>query len=623
MCGVAGIIGKSADAELVRKMARTLVRRGPDSDGIWADPGGGAALGHTRLSIIDLSDSGRQPMTTADGRYWIVFNGEIFNYLELRKQLLGLGGCFHSNSDTEVILAAFERWGTASFGLLRGMFAFVLWDREARRAYLVRDRLGIKPLLWAEVPGGLVFGSEIKAVLASGLVEPVMEPLALFDLLATGSVSHPRTMVRGVHSVAPGTFMVLDANGERRVSGYWDAAGAAAKLRPHLSALPYQELVALTRAKLEEACRYHLVSDVPVGSFLSGGIDSTAITALMSRYMAEPVRSFTVGFAETNGLKHELDGARIAADFLGCRHHEIIADGKGFSELFDDFIRTIDQPSYDGVNSYFVSRAAGKEVKVALSGLGGDEIFGGYPHFARFATVENAPAKRFDPLLRLLHRLRPSHYTRLADLRGQSRAARYAGMRRLLCDTRIAGSVTAAMMGSFTKGFVEAAIEPLLDAALDSISQTTLVEFNRYLPDTLLRDVDVVSMGHGLEVRPVMLDHLLVEHALALPPSAKLREGRHKSVLVDAVRDLLPPALLDRPKVGFELPIGDWLRSELRERVRWSLESAAARSLFDREFLRGCLASVDSQANTAILWTVVVTVSWATETGCLPLNEAG
>lgn len=617
MCGIAGIVGPIAHAALAEPMVAALSRRGPDDHGIWADPAGGVALGHTRLSIIDLSSAGHQPMTHGDGRYWITFNGEIYNYQDIRSELEGSGAVFSSHTDTEVIIAAFARWGVDSLTRLRGMFAFALWDRLERRAYLARDRIGIKPLLWSAAKGGgVVFASEIKAILASGLVDSIIEPRAIFDLLATGSVCQPGTVLRGVQAVAPGTCMMLEEGRPPRHVCYWNLVEMAAKRRHELSQLPYDQLVQRTREQLDEACRYHLIADVPVGSFLSGGIDSTAITALMSRHMSARVKSFSVGFERTKELEHELDAARIAAEYIGCEHMEVVLRGTDVADAFDDLVNTIDQPSYDGANTYFVSRAARQAVKVTLSGLGGDEIFAGYPHFSWLQLASRSPAGLLDRMLAVVHWLRPNDFTRVSALRCQDPDERYAWLRRTMSDAAIRRSLADALRGCFRDGELERHVGPLIEQAVDSLAQTSMVECRHYLVDTLLRDADAMSMGHGLEVRPVLLDHVLVEHALALPPEAKIRDGHHKAVLIDAVADLLPPALLTRPKTGFTLPLGTWLRTTLRDRVEALPESGWLKGVFRPEFVRHCINAIDSPRSARILWTLLVLNGWATRYHC-------
>ena len=614
MCGIAGSLETHpCDASRMERMVHALSRRGPDDCGIWKDSLGSVALAHARLSIIDLSVAGHQPMSYSNWRFWVTFNGEIYNYRELRQELRAGGAVFATHTDTEVILAGWARWGAEVLKRLRGMFAFALWDCQERRLALARDRFGIKPLLWAEVPGGLVFASELKALLASGIVEPVLELRGLFDLLATGSVCQPGTMIRGVRSLEPGTCLIVGPSGCRETIRYWDLPGAVAALQPEMAKLSYPDAVRLVRDLLDEACRYHLVADVPVGSFLSGGVDSTAITALMSRHTMSPVKSFSVGFEETSGHRHELNDARLAASHIGCEHTEVVVTGRDVEAAFDDLVRTIDQPSCDGANTYFVSRAASATVKVALSGLGGDELFAGYPHFAYLQTAAHPVLPWLNDLLNLAHRLRPSRWTHPAALRCLSLPQRYAQLRRGFSDADFAGALAAPLRACFKAGLVEDYLRPLVEQAFDPVAQTSLVECRHYLLNTLLRDADAMSMGHGLEVRTVLLDHLLVEHALALPPASKRRAGRHKAVLKDAVVDLLPPGLLARPKTGFEMPLGHWLRTVLRERLRAALDGSAARVLFQPAFLEDCRRLMDDPHAARLLWTLLVLLSWMDE----------
>ena len=613
MCGIAGIVGKSGTEAHLAPMVRAMARRGPDDHGMWVDPHGEAALGHTRLSIIDVSDAGHQPMTHGDGRFWITFNGEIYNFKELRRELEAGGAVFATHTDTEVILAGWARWGVGTLRHLRGMFAFALWDRDEHRLVLARDRLGIKPLLWAGLPGGLVFASELKALLASGLVEPVLEPQGLFDLLATGSVCQPGTMVRGVRSLEPGTCLVLGPGARRETVRYWDLPAAVTALRPELEKLSYPNGVRLVRDHLEEACKYHLVSDVPVGSFLSGGVDSAAVTALMARQSGEPVRSFSVGFESIGQLSSELDAARLAARHIGCQHTEVVITGRAAADSFDDLVRTIDQPSYDGANTFFVSRAARVAVKVALSGLGGDELFAGYPHFALFQAVSCQVPRWHDFMLSCVNHLRPNRWTYTAFFRCLSLLQRYACLRRGLADGEIAAALATPLKGIFRPGFLEEHLKPLVNEAFEAVSQVSLVECRHYLGDTLLRDSDAMSTGQSLEMRPIMLDHALVEHAIALPAAFKIRDGRYKAVLKDAVQDLLPPGLLARPKTGFELPLGHWVRTVLRERLRAALNSTPARCLFQAAFLADCERQIDKPRAARLLWTLLVLLSWMAE----------
>lgn len=603
--------------ERLTKMSASMAQRGPDGNGIWQDAAVGIGITHSRLSIIDLSNAGRQPMSYGVGRFWITFNGEIYNYQELRSELKQSGEVFVTHTDTEVILAGWAYWGIGILQRLRGMFAFAIWDCVERKLILCRDRMGIKPLLWAETKAGLIFGSTLKALTASGFVEPVIEPQGIFDLLSTGSVCQPGTMIRGVHSLEPGTCLIVEAGLRKKNVQYWNLPDRVAALQPELAKLSYQDAVRLVRNLLDEACRYHLIADVPVGSFLSGGIDSTAITALMSRYTHYPVKSFSIGFEETGVMRHELGDARLAANHIGCDHTEVIVTGRDVEASFNDLVCTIDQPSYDGANTFFVSRAASSVAKVAISGLGGDELFAGYEHFLWLQNAVGPPTWGIDQFLGMIHRLRPSRFTLNAAqstiLRQKTITERYAQLRRAFTDREISSAVAAPLMQYFSPGFMERYIESLVGKDQNSVTQTSLVECRHYLLNTLLRDADAMSMGHGLEVRPMMLDHRLVEHALALPAHFKLQGARQKAVLKDAVTDLLPPHLLTRPKTGFTLPMGWWLRNEMRPRLLAVLNGCSARSLLKPAFLVECQASIDEPRNERILWTLLVLLSWIDE----------
>ncbi|MCK5134024.1 MAG: asparagine synthase (glutamine-hydrolyzing) [Candidatus Sabulitectum sp.] len=620
MCGIAGIYGACEDTEIrLSRMAAAMARRGPDGHGIWQDADAGIGLAHTRLSIIDLSCAGYQPMTYGDKRFWITFNGEIYNYQELRRELEGGGAIFATHTDTEVILAGWARWGHGVLDRLRGMFAFAIWDVLNRSLALCRDRMGIKPLLWAEAKAGFVFGSTLKAIKESGFVEPIIEPNGIFDLLATGSVCQPGTMIRSVHSLDPGTCLLVGPGSLRESIRYWDLTGAVTALQPTLARYSYTDAVRLIRDLLDEACRYNLIADVPVGSFLSGGVDSTAITALMSRHMHSPVKSFSIGFEETGGMRHELDDARLAASYIGCDHTEIVVTGRDIEAAFDDLVSTIDQPSFDGTNTFLVSRAAGATVKVALSGLGGDELFAGYGHFALLRNAASPTAGLRERLSTMLHSIRPNRFTmpsvRVSAMRRLALTERYARLRRGLTDDDIVYALREELIKSFTPGFLEVYIGSVLGQIEDSVAQTSLVECRHYLLNTLLRDADAMSMGHGIEVRPMMLDHRLVEHSLALPSHFKLQGSRQKAILKDSVADMLPPSLLTRPKTGFTLPLGWWLRHELRPRLQTALDGKTARSIFTEAFLRNCQGGIDEPSNHRTLWTMLVLISWIDSNG--------
>ncbi len=616
MCGIAGMFGERASLEKVQRMVGALRLRGPDDAGVWIDREGQVALGHARLSIIDLSAAGHQPMSSADGNLTIVFNGEIYNYQELRAELETRGAVFRSHSDTEVLLWGWRIWGKNAPSRLRGMFAFAVWDRLSDTLTLVRDRMGIKPLLWYRTAHGLVFGSTLKALLESGEVPPVLNEQGLFDLLVFGAVCQPKTMIRDVSALPPGSMMSLQGNGASETCAYWSLARNTA-LTQSLAQLSYEEQVRQTRAMLEEACRYHMIADVPVGSFLSGGVDSTVITALMARQSRQPIKSFSIGFENGPDLSNELGDARVAAEYIGCDHTEVVLRGGDVADAFDDFIDGIDQPSTDGLNTYWVSKVARQQVKVALSGLGGDELFAGYGFFgwADSAYLEQKTSW-CDHLLAYAYKVCPhDRWTRGGYLKTASPTERLAVVRRMFSDSALRRAVAPGLSGLFSNGYVQRYVAGLDIEDADLVVQTTRYECKNYLLNTLLRDADALSMAHGLEVRPILLDHRLVEHALALPATSKWRNGIGKAILKDSASDLLPADFFARKKTGFVLPINRWLDHDLHDRFKDVLQNDMAMQFFSRRFVDGLRRQGVKTCGHKAAWGVLIFLMWAKKYG--------
>ena len=383
MCGIAGTIGR-ADAAVISAMTAALRHRGPDDGGTRLDPGGAFAFGHRRLAIIDLSAAGQQPMSWAEGRFWITYNGEIYNYRELRRELEARGCVFRTRTDTEVLLAAYATWGEDCLRRLRGMFAFAIADGATRRVFLARDRFGVKPLLYVESPGLLLFASELRAFTAAGQVPQQIDREAVWHYLSFGSIPPPRTIFQGVRSLLPGHAMTVGFDARLlRAWRWWDIATASQVHTETVARLDFPRAAAALRGQLEEATRYHLVADVPVGAFLSGGVDSAAMVALMRHHVTDPIRTFTVAFGEQHRDLSEAEPAAQTARALGTQHQEVTVTDAEAATSFDALLDALDQPSLDGANTWFVARAAAAQVKVVLTGLGGDELFAGYPHFRR------------------------------------------------------------------------------------------------------------------------------------------------------------------------------------------------------------------------------------------------
>jgi asparagine synthase (glutamine-hydrolysing) len=574
MCGIAGLLqrdGRPVDRAQLERMATRIAHRGPDGAGFHLDGGRpSVGLASRRLAVIDIS-GGAQPMATEDGACTIVYNGEVFNAPELRAELEGHGHRFRSRCDTEVVLRGYVQWGPEVLGRLNGMWGFALWDRPRRRLFLARDRLGVKPVVYSETGSGtLVFASEIKALLASGLVERRLDPAALPHYLSSFTVPEPGSFFAGVRRLPAGHYLLADAGGTRTVR-YWDCALEEEEDR---GAAAYQEEIG---ALLADAVKRRLVSDVPLGVFLSGGIDSGLMAALAARETAA-LRTFTVGF---EGSADERPAARRLARALGARHSEEGVGAREAAAALPALLEASDEPLQSLVQSHFVSRLARRDVTVALAGIGGDELFSSYPTHRvvhMLARFDRLPA----PLRRLALSLAPLHargrsFARLAALAADERVSR-----RLLQQTE--GDLRARLLhpdlaaGVDLEAPVHALQEHLARAlSRDPLNRVLYVYVKTYLADELLRAADSMSMAHSLEVRVPMLDYRLVERALQIPAAHKMTARAGKVLLRRLARTVLPPGSVERVKRGFALPLAAWLRGPLTEMVRDVLAEPAVR----------------------------------------------
>lgn len=618
MCGIWGVVGVG-DESIAEIAARAMEHRGPDDYGIYVTRDGvPVSLVNRRLAIIDLSPAGHQPMTNEDGRYWIVYNGEIFNFAVIREELLGLGHDFKSHSDTEVVLHAYEQWGTACVERFRGMFAIAIWDTLEKRLFAARDRLGIKPVYYtlgrnAEGERTLAFASELKALLATGLASAELNYPAVHHYLAFYSVPTPYSMLKDVEALPPGHYMIFE-NGKLSIQQYWSIPA----IEP--VSMSEGEIKEELRRLLEESIRLRMIADVPVGAFLSGGVDSSAVVALMTRISGNKLKTFSVGFGAEGQRMDERSEARLMAQHYNTDHTEVIIGGSDVAAQIDSIICGMDQPSGDGLNTYFVSQAARKEVTVALSGLGGDELFAGYPQFKMFQQAERATD--------FWNKL-PA----MAQGAARSTAAVLDPVKRMI--TWVDGDVLAkyervrvlfdeeAKMRLYTPSTVkamgapEASLETLAryvhPAEIEPIAQVTRLELSGYMAHTLLRDADAMSMAHSLEVRVPLIDHKLVEFAVRIPPELKLRNGRTKWIFGEAIKDVVPAEVLNRPKRGFEMPVGSWMKNEMREIVADALShrSVAQRGLFKPEAVQAIYDDF-LQGNSSYMktWSLVVLELW-------------
>ena len=601
MCGICGIIG-APDAvreDVLRRMTEVLRHRGPDDSGVYTHDFNGpegpkrVGLGHTRLSIIDLA-GGHQPLSNEDGTIWVVLNGEIYNFLELRPQLQDEGHEFSTHTDTEVIVHLYEKLGDRCVGELRGMFAFALWDGRKQRLLLARDRLGQKPLCYSAEGGRFAFASELKALLQIPSFPREVEPKALFHYLTYQCVPQPLSILRGVHKLAPAHYMVVEGD-RRHLVRYWEP-----DFTPH-ARRSVDEYAAEVRERMEEATRLRLVADVPLGAFLSGGIDSSITVGLMSRLNSHPVKTFAIGFEEKK--YDELDYARIVARHFKTDHHEFIVR-PDIHEVLPKLVWHYDEPLADSsaIPTYYVSKLTREHVTVALTGDAGDECFAGYP---RYRAVKLAGI--YDglpwPLRALFSRRIWDHmpasveqktlrrrFKRLCEALSLPPVERYVHFAAIFNHAR--------KLALCSPGFLESVGDeptegPLLTeygrcAPTDFLGQTTYVDMMTYLPNDILVKVDIASMAVSLETRSPFLDHHVVELAASIPTDLKLRRLTSKYILKRAFADLLPPDILRRGKMGFGVPIAEWFRDELSDQLRDVLldRTALSRGYFREEVVR-------------------------------------
>lgn len=618
MCGIVGAIGIT-DRRMIEAMIEAQTHRGPDDRGIFVDREEQVALGNCRLSILDLSSAGHMPMQFQDEPLWITYNGEVYNFRYIRDQLKQKGYVFKSNTDTEVILNAYVEWGEACLEHLRGMFAFAIYDgrdqRDGGQLFLARDRFGIKPLYWIETGKTFLFASELKSLLASGLVNRQLDRQAIWDYLSLGSVPPPRTILANVFALLPGHSMTVQ-NGRKAIKQYWDLEKPAPEDDP-VAALGMSEAAHELRRLLEEAIQLHMLADVPVGAFLSGGVDSTAIVGMMSQHVTHPLKTYSIGFEGAGKRISELPWAKIAAERFGTEHTEVIVTGEDVKCEFEELIAALDQPSVDGVNSYFVSRATRTGVKVALSGLGGDEFFAGYPQFQHFAWADrwapdgNALLAAMSPSLSLL----PGRWRTPLRFLGARPLERHSSVRRIFTESEKQRLSAASLYQHGNLQPISMFYEPLLHK-WDSVAQTTYVEAKGYMAHTLLRDADAMSMAHSLEVRIPFLDHVLAEFAFRLPGHLKL-DGGGKAILIRALSDLLPQAIMERSKMGFCFPMQDWVNGSLAQPIQGILNSPQAHQLFKYQALLGLQQRVsDRKRSYLCLWAPAVLIEWARQHRC-------
>lgn len=620
MCGICGILffdrARRVPEELIRQMTGILRHRGPDDSGAWIR--GNVGLGHARLSIIDLSPLGHQPMSNEDGTVWITLNGEIYNFLKLREELVKKGHTFRSRTDTETVVHLWEEEGERCVERLRGMFAFAIWDERQQSLFLARDREGKKPLFYAPLSDRFIFGSEIKAILQDPDFTPEPDLEAIHQYLAYQSVPSPYCAFRGVRKLPPAhSLLIKDGRGKPR--RYWKLS--------YNNQLPLNsefDEVALEHEiieRLTEAVRVRLMSDVPLGAFLSGGIDSSIIVALMASLMDQPVKTFSIGF--TTEEYNELPYARMVANRYSTDHHEFIVTPDAHA-IFPELVWHYNEPFADSsaIPTYYVSKLARHYVTVVLTGDGGDENFAGYPRYQN--SGEYALKSGYPSWLRRV--LRPMelraftggrlsrHLSRLKDL----------SQERLLYYYRITHFHEQYQSQLYTPAFrsqvgdvftVDLMLDKYRESDASSFLDATLdVDLQLYLPDTLMTKTDIASMAHSLECRAPMLDHPFLEFVARIPHKVKQKDGRiSKYILKKAVEPFLPQEVIHRKKMGFGVPIDHWFRNELRD-MAWDTllsKSALDRGYFRRDYIERMLTKHQSgESWQYLIWNLLMLELW-------------
>jgi len=621
MCGISGKLYFDQNKPVLKQellnMSNALVHRGPDGQGVWVN--GNVGLAHRRLAIIDLRQEAGQPMSNEDGSVWITFNGEIYNFHELRKDLEARGHIFRTNSDTEAIVHAYEEYGRKCLNLLRGMFAFAIWDARARTLFLARDRVGKKPLFYFVGKDRFLFGSEIKAVLAEGSVSVEPDHFALDHFLALQYIPAPLTAFQGLKKL-PAAHWLEIREGSVEIGRYWKLTYSPKRK------LNWHDAIAELRYHIAEAVRLRLVSDVPIGAFLSGGVDSSAVVAYMSRAMNRPVRTFSVGFEEASF--DERPYARLVAQKYDTDHMELVVKAP-VVDILPRLVWHYDEPFGDSsaVPSYAIAELTRQHVKVVLNGDGGDENFAGYDRYVvnrRAYCGEVIPLCIRQELYKMILRLPVSwrlrqpflKLARVTEAMAQLPPRRYARWIGHFSPEERTSLYTEAFRASivgcdpealFLQAFEQSDAEDWTDATLDA-------DVNLYLADDLLVKMDRATMAHSLEARSPFLDHVLMEFVATLPPTFKLSGAQKKRVLKAALRGVLPDSILDRPKMGFGAPVANWFRNELREMAQDILFSSRSmqRGYFQSHvitklFSEHCAGQEDHAED---LWDLLVLELW-------------
>ncbi len=591
MCGIAGIInfdGAPVERKLLQRMTDIIAHRGPDDHGFHVD--GAVGLGHRRLSIIDLSENGHQPMCNEDGSVWVTFNGEIYNYKSLKADLESRGHIFRSNCDTETIVHAYEEYGRDCVTHFRGMFSFAIWDNRRKKLFAAVDRMRIKPFYYTVSGDSFLFGSEIKSLLATNMVKRDLNYEAIHHYLSLQAIPVPMTIYEDVFAL-PGGYYLEIQDGKVDVLPYWDIQYQSAE---PLDEAEYKRKV---RDLVWESVEMRMMSDVPLGAFLSGGIDSSSIVAIMSKISSDPVRTFSIGYDVGGSDYDDTYYANLVSNRCNTEHQQITVTAQDVLSHLPGFLYHLDQPSSDAINSFFVSELAAKEITVVLCGQGGDELFAGYNSFAlldkfmqRDAKWEQLPSflrKSISSSMRVLPSRIPhvqkmdrflSDYGSFLNKYARIRMELYEEEKRSVYSDNFRGRLNGANTLAIYQDYLDR-----IDSDVAPLNKVSYLDLKTHLGDILMRDVDVMSMAFSLETRVPLIDHKLVEFASNIPTNLKLNQGITKYILIESMREILPPEVINRKKLGFNFPFAIWLRNDLYPLVDFVLsrEVVEERGLFN------------------------------------------
>lgn len=590
ICGIADFAEHNVPTVTIERMVHSIRHRGPDDAGVYTS--GPVGLGHARLSIIDLSHSGHQPMISQDGNTVLAYNGELYNHPDLRQQLVGKGYRFGGHSDTETLLNAWLEWGKDAFNKLEGMFAFALWDGQRQELHLVRDRFGIKPLYYYPLSSGIVFGSEVKSMLASGRMQREMDLETLTEYLHYGTGLGERSLFKGVKKLLPGHCLTIGRDFSRMtqyvsILDVVEYSGSQA------------QAIEGVRERIDEAVKSHLIGDVPVGVFLSGGIDSSSITALASRHYQGRLSTYSVGFDFDEGVTELAKAKRVAARF-GTDHHELHIQGKNLPDVIERLVRSHDEPFGDmaDVPLYLICEQLKGAVKVILQGDGGDEIFGGYRSY-NVLSIEHLWhwASKVIWACRGMFPKSPAYFRYMRFFQAMAQDNPAMRMALLMTEEPLDSPPTRVLsveMRSKLQNYDPySRYQHFYDRLkhLDAVQRMLFTDCCVILPDIFLEKVDKSTMAHGIEVRVPMLDTRLAHYVMGLPSTMKIKHGQKKWILRQAMRNIVPDDILDAPKTGFGVPYAHWLRTSLAEYMRSVLfdPSIVQWGLFDHQALHKCV----------------------------------